>query len=251
MKKNVILLMISIGVSFGSLCKAKLTLSMIMKNEANNYLRTVLESHKHYIDEAVIIDDGSTDDSVEICKEILKGIPLKIIINDKSEFSNEVILRKKQWEETIKTNPDWILNLDADEIFEDKFRFEIQDLIENQDVQVYYFRLYDFWNETSYRDDKYWCAHYYYRPFLVRYNKNFVYTWHEVPQHCGRFPKNILELPGKCSELRLKHYGWAKYENRLKKYDRYKALDPNALYGWKEQYESILDKYPHLVEWAE
>ena len=44
-------------------------------------------------------------------------------------LQTEVELRKKQWSETIKTNPDWILNLDADEILEDGFWDNVQKLI--------------------------------------------------------------------------------------------------------------------------
>ncbi len=71
------------------------------------------------------------------------------------------------------------------------------------------------------------------------------------PQHCGRFPENIFELPNRISQLRLKHFGWRKPEDRLKKFKRYQRLDPNGLYGWKEQYMSILDDNPNLVEWVE
>jgi glycosyltransferase involved in cell wall biosynthesis len=68
---------------------------MIVKNEGKRYLDKVLNSLKGHIDEAVIIDDGSTDNTIQICKEIIKGIPLHIIQNEQSMFANEVELRKK------------------------------------------------------------------------------------------------------------------------------------------------------------
>lgn len=247
------------GVSaFKEACKneekksPRITLSMIVKNEGNRYLRPVLESAKHYITDAVIIDDASTDNTVQVCQEILKDIPLKIILNDDSKFSNECSLREQQWEETIKTNPDWILCLDADEIFEDKFQHEVKSLVQKNDVDVYLFRLYDFWNATSYREDTYWKAHFYYRPFLVRYKPEVHYTFKKWAQHCGRFPQEFHSSPkAVLSELRLKHYGWAKIEDRQNKYTRYQQLDPGAKYGWQEQYDSIMDENPHLVEWKE
>ncbi|MFE6078574.1 hypothetical protein ACFVQB_29420 [Paenibacillus sp. NPDC057886] len=49
----------------------------------------------------------------------------------------------------------------------------------------------------------------------------------------------------------MKYYGWARAEDRIRKYERYQALDPDARYGWKEQYESILDAEPRLLQWSE
>jgi len=227
----------------------KLTLSMIVKNEGNRYLNQVLRSLRGHIDEAVIIDDGSTDNTIQICQEILQGIPLHIIQNEQSMFSNEVSLRKKQWSETIKTNPDWILNLDADEILENGFFDNVKDLINRRDIDFYYFRLYDMWDETHYREDKYWNAHSIYRPFLMRYQPHFNYLWNETPQHCGRFPINASSLPKTTSEYRVKHFGWATKTDRAAKHKRYKLLDPDALYGIREQYDSIMDTNPNLIKW--
>ncbi|YCA41910.1 glycosyltransferase [Bacillus sp. JZ8] len=231
--------------------KNKLTLSMVVKNEGNRYLKEALEQHKKFIDEAVIIDDGSTDNTVDICLETLKGIPVHIIQNAQSKFSNEVELRKQQWEETVKRNPDWILNLDADEIFETGFASGVKEILEQTKFDVVCFRLYDFWNKTHYREDMYWRAHLTYRPFLVRYRKDFNYVWKETAQHCGRLPENIFELKSTTSNWRLKHFGWATKEERLTKYRRYIELDPESKYGWHEQYVSILDEHPNLIEWTE
>ncbi len=229
----------------------KLTLSMCIKNEADRYLRQVLQEARNYIDEAVIIDDASTDNSVEICQEVLKGIPLHLIRNTESKFTNETSLRQQQWNETIKTDPDWILVLDADEIFETNFRTEVASLLLQDKVDVFYFRLYDFWDESHFREDTYWSAHYVYRPFLVRYKKDFMYQWNLQPLHCGRLPFNINQQAGATTPLRLKHYGWSKAEDRVAKYQRYKTLDPEGAFGIMAQYESILDEHPNLVEWVE
>lgn len=230
----------------------RITLSMIVKNEADRYLRLVLEQVRCFIDDAVIIDDGSTDSTPDLIKEVLKDIPLKLIRNKEPLFGvNESKLRQILWNETIQTKPDWILSLDADELFEARASNEIRKMVNQEDFDYYAFRLYDFWNENYYREDSLWSAHNRYFVLLLRYQPYFNYYWNQTPLHCGRFPANINLLPGIQSSLRVKHLGWMNPYDRLKKYLRYKELDPEGKWGIKEQYESILDPAPHLVRWKE
>lgn len=230
-----------------------ITLGMLVRNEADRYLREVLNQAASYISHAVILDDASEDDSVGICKSILrdKGIPLTIVSNTEAGFHNEILLRKQLWEMLVSTHPTWILCLDADEIFEESAPSVLKTLTARTDVNYFAFRLYDMWSSTHYREDSNWMAHHHYRPFLHRYNPNFNYLWKETPQHCGRFPANILDLQGELSSLRIKHLGWMNPKERLFKYFRYQRLDPNADYGSASQYESILDPNPKLLPWQE
>jgi len=229
----------------------KLTVGMLVRNESGRYLESVLHHITQYADEVVILDDGSIDNTVAICREGLANIAHLIKENNKCGFNNEVELRKTLWEMAASTHPDWIMILDADEIFEAKAAPGIRELVKDDSVDAVYFRLYDMWSESSYREDGYWIAHTIYRPFLVRYYPGLTYEWQEQPLHCGRFPITIFNLPGKQSNLRLQHFGWARPEDRVAKYLRYKELDPNAKYGVQEQYLSILDPKPNLIKWQD
>ncbi|MEG2316399.1 MAG: glycosyltransferase family 2 protein [Clostridia bacterium] len=226
-----------------------ITLSMVVRNEEHRYLRRVLQSLIGHIDAAVIIDDASTDQTVRICEELLAGIPLHIVHNKTSMFADESSLRKLQWAETIQTKPDWILNLDADELIEDSFWSFAQSVMNNTCCDLCCFRLYDMWSETQYREDALWDAHNTPRTFLLRYLPEFDYQWKETPQHCGRFPRNCDSFRKSTVDFRIQHFGWAKKEDRAAKYKRYQLLDPGAVYGISEQYASILDANPTLLSW--
>lgn len=227
----------------------KMTLSMIVKNEEGRYLKQLLTGLQNCIDEAVIIDDASTDKTAQICRESLPGVPLHLITNKQSMFSNESELRKLQWEETIKTNPEWIINLDADEMMESSFWRDIDAILEKESTGAFGFPLFDMWNERQYRDDALWNAHKRHQTLLIRYEPNFAYEWNTKAQHCGRFPSYegdncSLEIP-----YRIQHFGWAREEDRARKQRRYEQLDPGAVFGSQEQYDSILDHNPNLKDW--
>jgi hypothetical protein len=125
----------------------KVTLSMVVRNEADRYLSMMLQHVLPLIDEAVIIDDGSTDGTVQMIHEILRD---KHVIHqlDHSLFSNEHELRRLQWEKTLASNPDWILNLDADEILEPQAG-KPSSRICRRPRDPLGFRLFDFWSDTT------------------------------------------------------------------------------------------------------
>lgn len=229
----------------------KIVLSMTVRNEEGRFLERVLDAAGRYIDEAVILDDASSDGTAALCEALLADVPHRLIRNETSLFSNEVLLRKKLWEETIKTSPDWILCLDADEVPEEGFWTHLREMAEDETYDAYGFKLYDMWNEEEYREDPYWNAHESSRIFLLRFKPDFSYEWKETPQHCGRFPANIEDFKRCDSKFRVKHFGWARLEDRKAKYERYRRLDPEAIYGIRRQYDSIMDSYPHLHKWKE
>ncbi|MDR2338407.1 MAG: glycosyltransferase family 2 protein [Deltaproteobacteria bacterium] len=84
---------------------AKLSVSLITYN-AQRLLKNVLSAVAPIADEIVIVDNGSTDDTLEIAKEF--GV--KVFIEDWKGYG-------KQKQSCIaKCSGDWILALDADEV---------------------------------------------------------------------------------------------------------------------------------------
>jgi len=79
---------------------------MIVKNEEEN-IRLCLDSVKDDVDEIIIVDTGSTDKTVGICKEYTNQVYFYKWNDDFSEARNESIKYATK---------DWILILDADEL---------------------------------------------------------------------------------------------------------------------------------------
>lgn len=99
--------------------KAKLSLAMIVKNEARCLARC-LRSVRGVVDEIVVADTGSTDDTVKIAAQFGAKTPHFEWVNDFAAARNFAL---------EQTTGDWILVLDADEHASDALAKEIKRFI--------------------------------------------------------------------------------------------------------------------------
>jgi glycosyltransferase involved in cell wall biosynthesis len=99
--------------------KPQLSLAMIVKNEARCLARC-LQSIRAIADEMVIVDTGSTDDTIEIAKSFGATISRFDWVNDFSAARNFAL---------EQTGGDWILVLDADEFASEALGKEIREFI--------------------------------------------------------------------------------------------------------------------------
>lgn len=230
----------------------KLTAMMQVRNEANRYLTMVLDDLSSYVDEIVVLDDGSTDDTVAICQSYEKVCLLKQ--SDHSLYGvNEARLKRRLFRLTVVTRPDWILAIDADEVMEDRFKREVRGLIDQTQYDWYSFRFYHFWGSQShYRVDKLW-APTQYGPRLFRYMPGATYVWNPQALHGGSLPCNLFsDFPGTPTDLRVKHYGYAgSREEIYRKYRFYVERDPVSRFCPRHHYDSMLDENPQLERWEE
>lgn len=226
----------------------RIVLSMVVRNEAGGRLEEVLRHAATYVDAAVIVDDASTDDTVAVCHAALGDLPHEVVSLDRSRFAREHELRRIQWEHTLAAEPDWILNLDADERFEDAIRDHVRLLVDQVDVDAIAFRIYDMWNDTQYRSDGLWLGHTTHRILLLRPVPGMAADWPASDQHAGRFPPSAGQLAQWTCTVRLQHLGWSTDAVRRAKHERYMRLDPEGRWGRLEQYASVLDEDPRLVD---
>jgi hypothetical protein len=226
----------------------RVVLSMVVRDEADGPLADVLRHAATYVDAAVIVDDGSADDTVAVCRAALGDLPHEIVPLGRSLFGREHELRRLQWEHALAAGADWILCLDADERFEDSIAGHIRALVDQTEVDAVAFRLYDMWDERRYRTGPHWDAHEIHRTLLVRPVPGMDPTWPEADQHAGRLPPAVHGLATWLGTDRVRHLGWATPERRRVKLARYRRLDPDARWGSAAQYDSILDEDPALVD---
>jgi glycosyltransferase involved in cell wall biosynthesis len=94
-----------------------LSVIVIAKDESKQ-IRHCLESVK-WVDEIIVLDSGSTDDTVAICREYTD----KVFVTDWPGFG---VQKNRAME---KASCDWILSIDADEVVSEELRREIEEVI--------------------------------------------------------------------------------------------------------------------------
>ncbi len=100
--------------------QASLSVIVIALNEADR-IRTCLESVHHWADEIIVLDSGSEDDTVAICREYTE----QVYQTDWPGFG----LQKQR--ALDRATGDWVLSIDADEAVDPELQREIDRMLSN------------------------------------------------------------------------------------------------------------------------
>lgn len=110
--------------------KHTLSVLLITKNEADRVERCLL-SVKDIADEIIILDSGSTDETVNICKRYTDNIE----ITDWPGFG------KQKQRALAKANCDWVLSIDADEALDETMQQAILELLSQDYIEKSAYKL--------------------------------------------------------------------------------------------------------------
>lgn len=97
--------------------KIPLSVFIIAQDEADRIVK-VIESVVDWVDEVIVIDSGSKDDTVQVSKKA----GARVIYNPWPGYGQQ----KRFGEEQCRNS--WVLNLDADEVLSDEVKDDIQEL---------------------------------------------------------------------------------------------------------------------------
>jgi len=106
--------------------KLPLSVVVITKNEETN-IKDCLSSVSGWADEVLIVDDESTDKTVQIASEFADTILYR-------KMENEGIHRNWAYS---KARNEWVLSLDADEIASDDLKEEISSILPNTEFHAF------------------------------------------------------------------------------------------------------------------
>ena len=209
-----------------------LSVCMIVKDEEKNINRC-LDSVKKISDEIIIVDTGSTDRTIEICKNYYAKIIKHKWNNDFSEARNISI---------NYATKDYILFLDADEEIPKEDLIKIKNLLSSKNLsEGYFLRLINIINKIEVGD---------YTVFrLFKNNKNYKFKGKIHEQIANSIQKYNKYNCFKFLDIRIFHYGYdpnttdiqSKYKrniNILKSYEE-KEKDTYYYYILGNEYSRI------------
>ena len=138
----------------------KISAFIITKNEENRVKRAIC-SIKNIVDEIIVVDSGSTDNTVNICQEV----GAKVTFNKWPGY-----VKQKSFAESLCLY-DWILNIDADEELTDELQKEIKEKFNSDKYKN--FKAYDINFVILHRNDQKARLFAPANRFIRLYNRNF------------------------------------------------------------------------------
>lgn len=194
--------------------------AVLARNEADRYLKPVIESLQHVCDDILLLDDNSTDDTGRVAAE------MGVIVHRRTGapmWGQESSARAELWELGSELAGDgWLLIADADQILVAP-QTDWQVMLRSWNVDSWAFPLFDCWDTPNqYRADGYWRGYQLARPWLFRPSATPNPVWNSRGIHTGHAPMNALGAPGIAPKsVYWKHLGWMKAEDRQEKLARY------------------------------
>lgn len=168
------------------------SLCMIVKNE-EKLLARCLTSVKNLTDEIILVDTGSTDNTVEIARSFGAKIYAYKWNNNFSNARNFSI---------SKATSDWILLLDADEALDNSDNDRLTNFINNSDLDGAHFTIYNYMGPTI--SDNY-SIHNGFR--LLRNNHQYKFKG-EIHEQIVRIDGHKTPNRFAIEEIKLHHYGY-------------------------------------------
>ena len=200
---------------------------MCVRNE-EYYLPSFLKHIRKFVDGFVVLDDGSSDNTLKILENEEKVLKIiKKAVTNKVDW-DEAKNRKELLRATYNVSPDkdntWVLCCDPDERFEIRFLKNVRRLCKGNNVYGLHFReIHN--NKNIYRCDGIWNEKKKYILFPLKENMNFDKVYLNR-HHIDWFYNDLIDYKI-MTDYDLYHLKMLKKSDRIKRVNLYNEIDPN------------------------
>lgn len=228
----------------------KLVTAVLAKDEADRYLKPVIEHCLTFSDTVLVLDDGSTDNTIDLAVS-LGAVVRTRAIGALTAWGNESPARAELWDwAAAEAGDGWVLINDADMIL----KGDVRGLTKSWDVNSWAFPLLDLWTPDGkyYRQDGFWQGHLNARPWLFapsRVPEGWRPEWPTRGVHCGHAPSNYPLVCGIApTDVVWHHWAYASPADRVRKAQRYETVTNQLTEFERRHAESILDLCLPILE---
>ncbi|MGK8429725.1 glycosyltransferase [Bacillus cereus] len=180
-----------------------ISLCMIVKNE-EHCIEECLKHVYNLVDEIIIVDLGSSDNTINICKKYTKNVYCKTWNNHFAEARNFGI---------EKATKDWIFYLDADEVIEKIKPASLKELLKKTQATIISLPILNYVGEGNLIDNDQIFIFYQTRIFKNGIGMKFQGRVHETL--C--MPDEILESDIETLKINIHHFGYLNPVVKFKK----------------------------------
>jgi hypothetical protein len=200
--------------------------------EGNRYLKEVLGQWKGLVDDAIICGNN-TDKKTE---KIISKSGYWFYRDDREWGIEQPNIKGDLLRKVAKLRPDWILPLDADELYDKRFNRETLEVLTKKPAIAYYFYIINLWG------DKRHCKRSlnFENIRMFKHVPDLGYHFEKKPVHCGLAPPPFYHQ-GVQAPFMIKHLGLMKKESRDTKVLRYEKYDPEAKWKSSDYYNALKD----------
>lgn len=186
-------------------------------------IRECLDRLVELVDEIVVVDNGSTDGTLEVYKKYPQIVAVKQT-KGFDEGRDKILAHQL----AKARQPDWILWIDADEVFEEALtRVDLDKYMTNPSLGAVWFRLYHFWgSKTHYRIDGPWLRYTAF-PQRMMWRETGKEYFRDMKFHNGGIMG--VTLRSITSPFRLKHFGYVYPEQIQAKQKTYGKLKDDPM----------------------
>jgi glycosyltransferase involved in cell wall biosynthesis len=199
--------------------RSEISAFIVCMNEENK-IRRALESVK-WCDEIVVIDSGSTDKTIEICRTYTDKIFIR-------PWPGYVAQKRFALEQCTK---EWVLNLDADEEVSEELKDEILTILKNDDLSINGYQL----SRVVFFLGKWWRRGGWYPEFRLRLCRRITTSWG------GRDPHEKASVTGKVKRLEgeLHHYTYSDISHQIRTLNSYSYQAARSLFEQGERASAL------------
>lgn len=198
------------------------------------YLIKSLNEFKRLCDDVLIATNNADEDT----KKIIDSFGFSHYEDNREWGIYQPDIKTDLLKKAGELNPDWIIALDADEVFAPEFtRQEAERLASGTEI-AYYFMIVNLYNDEEHFAhskgiQRFWNIRFY------KYMPEYGLQFQRKSLHCGLGPP-ITYKYGWYAPYYISHYGLMLKEDRLRKAQRYNQYDPNRKFKAGEYYNELI-----------